>query len=94
MKAIINVKKGSAYSKFNGLTFDIAEMFKTGVSIKGLNPEFPDNKTDFGFSEVIIVDIQKEISISNEFAGCDADHRLNLVRLQNYCIQNGIKYSN
>ena len=63
MKAIIKINNASYYSKFNFLTFDIEEMGSSFVSIKGLNPEFPNNKTDFSFDEVFIVDIETQIKV-------------------------------
>ena len=63
MKAIIKINNASYYSKFNFLTFDIEEMGSSFVAIKGLNPEFPNNKTDFSFDEVFIVDIETQIKV-------------------------------
>lgn len=61
MKAIINVPKGSSYSVFNGLTFEVSELTDSRVSLVGVNDMFPDNMVDFGLKEVIIVDIKEEL---------------------------------
>lgn len=61
MKAIINVPKGSLYSVFNGLTFEVSELTDSRVSLVGVNDMFPDNMVDFGLKEVIIVDIKEEL---------------------------------
>ena len=63
MKAIIKINNASYYSKFNFLTFDIEEMGSSFVAIKGLNPEFPNNKTDFSFDEIFIVDIETQMKV-------------------------------
>lgn len=63
MKATINVKKGSSFAKYNGQTFivDPAKFLtikgKILVPIRGLNPEYPSNYTDF---------MQDELIFSNE----------------------------
>lgn len=58
MKAIIITKRG-AYRKHYGKTFDIKDVLSYGVSLKGVNPEFPENSVDFTFDEVLIVDIDE-----------------------------------
>ena len=86
MKAIIKINNASYYSKFNFLTFDIAEMGSSFVAIQGLNPEFPNNKTDFSFDEVFIVDIEKELQKareSSEWYGGEATRKFN--NLKKYC---------
>jgi len=49
MKAIVKVKKGSVYSNFNGLTFEVEEINSTFVrlDINGIS-------TDFLYTEVIM----------------------------------------
>lgn len=86
MKAIINVQSPSFYAKYNFLTFDVFEIGNTWVSIKGLNPEFPQNQTDFAFNEVFIVDIEKEMQQARENAdwyGGEATRKFN--SLKKYC---------
>lgn len=61
MEIILNVQPGSVYAKFNGYKFNAAEVYKTGLSIKGLNPEFPNSKVDFATTEVILVDVAKTL---------------------------------
>lgn len=63
MRAIVNVKKGSAYAKYNGLTFEVAETRadewnekKSRITLK-----IKDVNVDFALEEVIISDFQKEI---------------------------------
>lgn len=97
MKAIINVSKGSAYSKFNGHTFEVAEMFSSGISIKGLNTEFPENKTDFSFAEIFIVDLQKEVETSVKNSKITSSNvlaiqgKLKLNCLLQYCSEKGFE---
>jgi CYTH domain-containing protein len=63
MKAIVNVNKNSHYVKFNGLTFEVKELLSKQVALLIPNVEFgKDITTDFGFKEVIIVDIVDEIA--------------------------------
>jgi hypothetical protein len=86
MKAIVNVKKQSVYSKHNGLTFEIKHI-KNGFVCLLIN----DVETDFGYNEVMIVDFTKEIQekyedrlwygFSESFNG-----------LRNYAVINEIKY--
>jgi hypothetical protein len=58
MKAIINVKKASQYSKLNGQAFEVKDVFEIkGIKVYGLlgvNPSFPNNQTDFSANELII----------------------------------------
>ena len=64
MKAIVtNVKKGSGYSEYNGLTFEIKDYMKNLVGLKipsKLDIEMMDT-VDFSWNEIFITDIQKEI---------------------------------
>lgn len=59
MKAIINVKKGSSFEKYNGQEFEVnpcdflTARGKLIIPIKGLNPEYPSNFTDFTQDELI-----------------------------------------
>jgi len=59
MKVTINVKKGSSFAKYNGQTFEVNPCTfltirgKILVPIKGINPEFPENYTDFTQDELI-----------------------------------------
>lgn len=57
MTVIINVNKSSTYSKYNGLTFPIGDLLHSGAGVV-LDGR---NQTDFAFSELIIVDLQKEL---------------------------------
>lgn len=59
MKATINVKKGSSFAKYNGQTFEVDPRTfltirgKILVPIRGVNPEYPSNYTDFTQDEII-----------------------------------------
>jgi hypothetical protein len=60
MKVVINIKKPSSqYHKYNGLTFETRELMHSLVGVLLKEGNF--NQTDFGFSEVIIVDFQEEV---------------------------------
>lgn len=62
MKAIVNIKnKKNYFSKYNGLAFEVKELLSYGVSLLGVNQEYPNNQTDFTFDEVIIVDVKQEL---------------------------------
>jgi hypothetical protein len=59
MKVTINVKKGSSFEKYKGLTYEVdPHTFltikgKILVPIRGINPEYPNNYTDFTQDELI-----------------------------------------
>lgn len=59
MKVTINVKKGSSLAKYNGQTFEVkpSEFMtikgKLLIPIRGVNPEYPSNFTDFTHDELI-----------------------------------------
>lgn len=61
MKVIINVNQKSSYSYLNGRTFEIKELLSSMISveIKGIT-------IDFGFKEIFIVDIEKELEKLDE----------------------------
>lgn len=63
MRAIVNVKKGSGYSKFNGLTFEVKEYFSNIVCLKIPSQLDIDrfDSVDFSLNEVFIVDVQSSI---------------------------------
>ena len=63
MRAIVNVKKGSGYSKFNGLTFEVKEYFSNIVCLKIPSQLDIDrfDSVDFSWNEVFIVDVQSSI---------------------------------
>jgi len=56
MKATINVKKASQYSKLNGQEFQVKETFiirnTRMYALAGVNPEWPNNTTDFSENEL------------------------------------------
>lgn len=59
MKATINTKPGSSFAKYNGQTFEVdPSQFMTIrgkllIPIRGVNPEYPSNFTDFTHDELI-----------------------------------------
>lgn len=89
MKAIVKVSKTSSYSKFNGLTFEVEKLLPGMVALLIPNKEFNRNiTTDFGYSEVVIVDVVKELekaSYTNSF-----NHHSDLMYLEAYCDKNKI----
>lgn len=61
MKVIININnKRNQYAKFNGLTFDVAEVMSGSVGVLLRQGNF--NQTDFSFDEIIIVDFLEELN--------------------------------
>ena len=84
MRAIVNVNKGSFYSKFNGLTFDVVELYSNIITLQINNI-----KTDFSLFEVIIVDIQNEYQKSYDNYNWGSDHNT-YNNLKNYCLKNDI----
>lgn len=86
MKAIVNVKKGSAYAHLNGLTFEVVEVLTTlfALDINGV-------KTDFGQKEVVIVAFQKELQ--QAFDDANWGYKNNYISLKCYAECNGITFS-
>lgn len=61
MKVIISIKnKRNQYAKFNGLTFDVAEVMSGSVGVLLRQGNY--NQTDFSFDEITIVDIMEELN--------------------------------
>jgi hypothetical protein len=90
MKAIVNVNKGSNYARFNGLTFEVAEVLSQQVAILIPSKELgKDVTTDFGHSEIIIVDIEKELQKAYDNYNWGSDIRT-YKNLEAYCIKRGI----
>ena len=58
MKAIVNVRKRSFYSKYNGLTFEVSQFLSNIVALD----IHGQTTADFRFNEVLIVDVDKELS--------------------------------
>lgn len=54
MKAIVKVKKASAYAKYNGHTFNVESIMDKLICLN-----INGNSVDFSFTEVILVDVQK-----------------------------------
>ena len=78
MTAIINVNKKSAYAKFNGLTFNVKSIYNTTIDldINGVT-------VAFGFSEIIIVNIQAEMQKFFDLYNWDGN--TTYIKLQSYC---------
>lgn len=105
MKAILKTKAGSAYSAFNGHTFQVVEFNNSYISLQGLGFSST-SLVDFTFTEVLIVDLDKENrSIESKIADVKAglvpeapeayaDYLLRMrKRLQAYCIANGFEFN-
>jgi len=101
MKAIVNVNKKSAYAKYNGLTFEVELVLSQQVVLSIINSDFSDTKpitTDFGHSEVLIVDIKQEIkqlTLDVETAirrmSRNPQLEIDLQNLHSYCKKNKIQ---
>lgn len=105
MKAILKTNAESAYSAFNGHTFQVVEFNNSYVSLQGLGFSST-TLVDFLFTEVLIVDLDMEIrSIESRIADIKAGlvpeapepyidylHRMRK-RLQDYCIANGFEFN-
>lgn len=105
MKAIVSITKKSVYSKFNGLTFDVVELFSDFIVIK-LPREGREGETvdvDFNFKEVVIADLQKEVNQTALHVKYSDDYRLSgeglnleklrLENLESYAKKNKIQLS-
>lgn len=86
MEAIINVKGASAYSVFNGHTFEVSKIWNHSVDVKGINPEYPQNDVNFTFAEIIIPnlgeELQKAYDAANWYGG---EHLEKYNALVKYC---------
>lgn len=65
MKVILNVRKGSAYAHLNGFSFNVATTEKTGITIVGINQEFPESRVFFNVQEIIIADLKAALNWLN-----------------------------
>jgi len=92
MKAIINIKrKSSGFSYLNGHTFEVKEVLSNlvAVQIPSRICEGRFDTCDFGFDEVIIVDIDSEMQKSLDVYNWSGSKLYD--NLLNYCTKNGIK---
>jgi hypothetical protein len=80
MKAIVNVSKGSAYAKYNGLTFEVRQLLNEVVALV-----INEQTVDFYFKEVVIVEVKKELE--NAFNNNKVQ---DFVKLKKYAELNGI----
>lgn len=78
MTAIIQVNKKSSYAYLNGHTFNVKSIYNTtlDLDINGVT-------TAFGFSEVIIVNIQEEMQRFFDLYNWDGN--TTYIKLQSYC---------
>lgn len=84
MKAIIKVSKHSAYAKYNGQSFEVVEVLSQLIALAIPNECGQYYTTDFGFSEVKILDIQKEMQQAYDNFNWGSDCRT-FAGLQGYC---------
>ena len=90
MKAIVNVNESSNYARFNGLTFEVAEVLSQQVAVLIPSKEFGrDIVTDFGHIEVIIVDIEKELQKAYDNYNWGSDNKT-YRNLEAYCKKRAI----
>ena len=91
MKAIVNIKKSSSnYKQLNGLTFEVSEVLSQQVALLIPNKELgKDVVTDFHHTEVMIVDIEKELQKAYDSFNWGSDSRT-YRNLETYCIHNSI----
>lgn len=85
MKAIVNVKKSSSFSKFNFLTFEVKEVLSAIVCLN-----INGNSVDFSFGEVIIVNFQDELLNAWKEADLSTEKMVLLHRLRQYKMDKGI----
>ena len=84
MKAVLKLNKNSAYAKYNGKTFTVAEILPGIISvvINGI-------LTDFHYTEVIIIDVDAEIlqlkTKTCYTAPAEQNRIIQLNNLVNYC---------
>ena len=84
MKAVVSVHKRSAYAYLNGHTFTVKSIYNSTVilDVNGVH-------TSFSFSEVFIVDIQKEMQ--NAFNDYNFYGNTTFFKLNTYCEKKGYK---
>jgi len=74
MNAIVNVKKASSYSKYNGLTFPVIDVLDRIICM-----DIDNQSVIFSHKEVIIVDIQNELQKAYDmynWSGCRLFNKL------------------
>jgi 3-deoxy-D-arabino-heptulosonate 7-phosphate (DAHP) synthase class II len=85
MKAIItNIKKRSAYAKYNGLTFEVKEVLSTLIALQIPDENGKLNTVDFTFKEVMIVDFEQELQRAYCNANWDNKYLRHFNNLKNY----------
>lgn len=83
MKAIINVKKGSAYANLNGHTFAITGLYNTSVDLAITNEIGKVITISFGFEEIIICDLQNVMQ--SAYDRYNWDGTTTYIKLESYC---------
>jgi hypothetical protein len=83
MKAILKVHRNSAYSIYNGYTFEIKQIFGDVRAMYSLL--INGNKVDFTANEIMIVDFQEE------YKKC-CDTKINKPYAMNQDIQDGLYF--
>lgn len=86
MQAILNVNSGSAYAKYNGLTFEVKEVLNGIVALK-----INSNTVDFSFAEVLIVDIKSNCQVQLDLFNHSQPNCF--INLNSYCVRNKINAS-
>lgn len=98
MKAIIKVNKFSSYAHYNGHTFDVAELMEKTIALS-----IHGTVTDFGLSEVIIVDLQEHYEFARNIEikhpkssdcfifGLAASAAKSVIAIEYYCRVNKIQ---
>lgn len=80
MRAIVSVKKGSAYAKHNGHTYEVKEILPSIIAL-----DINGNTVDFTFKEVIIIDFKKEFKEAVRTENSELESKL-----YNYINVNGL----
>lgn len=99
MRAIVNIRKSSAYAEYNGLTFEVAETKantqseKVRITLKIFRKDIgKEVSVDFSENEVIIVDFQKEIQKAYDDVNWDASRYEPYNTLQIYGKKKGLNF--
>ena len=90
MKAILKVKKGSSYARYNGLTFNVNSIIGTQL----LNLQMDGYTADFSIYELLIVDVQHELQLAYDEINWGYQQSVKkLDMLRRYTIENSINVS-
>jgi hypothetical protein len=89
MTAIVNVDKSSSFSKYNGLTFEVNDVFPKVIHLIVNDHEMDRDMIHLNHKEIMIVDIQKELQVAYDNYNWGNDHNT-YMNLQLYCLINNI----